>query len=239
MAKRPAKTYFETSRSLANSFLFILPLLVLYEVGVWLTDPSVRNAAESVIKTPLKIFGKNGALVFNLAVVAVTVFAVVQAKRRKELNVSIFLPMFLESLLYALVLGRVVLGLLRLFLPSLVSEMASLDAVTTALLAIGAGVYEEIVFRLILLSAFFFAFSRVLELREAWASALSILLAAAIFSLMHYVGGSMTGSFDTGGFLFRFVAGLVLSAIYVFRGLGIAVYTHALYDLMICIFPSM
>jgi len=238
MAKRASKTYFEASRGLANSFLFILPLLMLYEVGMWLENPSVRNAAESVVKTPLWIFGKNGALVFNLLALAVAVAAVVVARRRRELNASIFLPMFLESLLYALVLGRVVLGLLRLFVPSLVSMMASLDVVTDVLLAIGAGLYEEIVFRLILMTALFFVCTRVLELREAWASALSILLAAAVFSLMHYVGGAMSDTFNAGGFLFRFIAGLVLSAIYVFRGLGIAVYTHALYDLMVFIIPA-
>ena len=238
MPKRPAKTYFETSRGLANSFLFILPLLALYEAGMCLANSKVRNAAEDAVKTPLLIFGKNGALIFNLLVVIGAVAAIVVARRRRELNVSIFLPMFLESLLYALVLGRVVLVLLRLFDPGLVSMAASLDVVTSALLAVGAGVYEEIVFRLILLTALFLVLTRVLEVPEAWASAVSILAAAAIFSLMHYVGGEMSRTFNTGGFLFRFVAGLVLSAIYIFRGLGIAVYTHALYDLMIYILPG-
>ena len=239
MPKKPPKTYFETSRSLANSFLFILPLLVLYEAGMWLASSPVRNAAESVVKTPLWIFGKNGALVFNLLVVIAAVAAVVVARRRRELNVSIFLPMFLESLLYALVLGRVVLDLMRLFDPTLASMTTSLSVVTDALLSVGAGVYEEIVFRLVLLTALFLVLTRVLELPEAWASAISILLAAAVFSLMHYVGGEMSRTFNAGGFVFRFVAGLILSAIYVFRGLGIAVYTHALYDLMIYIFPGL
>jgi membrane protease YdiL (CAAX protease family) len=200
---------------------------------VWLADPAIRNAAESVVKAPLQVFGKNGLLAFNLLVVGVGIAAVVQARRRDELNVSIFLPMFLESLLYALLLGQVIIGLLRLLFPSLVRMMASLDVVTTFLLAIGAGVYEEIVFRFFLLTALLFVLTRVMELRKAWAYAASILVAAAIFSLMHFVGRSVSASFNMGGFLFRFTAGLMLSAIYVFRGLGIAVYTHTLYDLMV------
>ena len=49
---------------------------------------------------------------------------------------------------------------------------------------------------------------------------------------MHYIG--MAGdSFSVGTFLFRAVAGVILSAIFIFRGLGIAVYTHAIYDILI------
>jgi hypothetical protein len=49
---------------------------------------------------------------------------------------------------------------------------------------------------------------------------------------MHYIG--MAGdSFSMNTFLFRAVAGFVLSAIFIFRGLGIAVYTHAIYDILI------
>jgi hypothetical protein len=49
---------------------------------------------------------------------------------------------------------------------------------------------------------------------------------------MHYIG--MTGdSFSMSSFLFRAVAGFILSAIFVFRGLGIAVYTHVIYDILI------
>jgi hypothetical protein len=49
---------------------------------------------------------------------------------------------------------------------------------------------------------------------------------------MHYIG--MAGdSFSVSTFLFRTVAGVILSAIFIFRGLGIAVYTHAIYDILI------
>ena len=55
MAKRPPKTYFETSRSLANSFLFILPLLVLYEAGMWLASSPVRNAGRLAIRLAITV----------------------------------------------------------------------------------------------------------------------------------------------------------------------------------------
>ena len=48
---------------------------------------------------------------------------------------------------------------------------------------------------------------------------------------MHYTG-AIGDSFSVHSFLFRFVAGIILSAIFIFRGLGIAVYTHATYDVL-------
>src|SRR3989304_5146302 len=60
------KSYYHRSKSLANSFLFILPLLVLYEVGIAMQGSGIKNTADVVIKTPLLLFGKNGSLIFTL-----------------------------------------------------------------------------------------------------------------------------------------------------------------------------
>ncbi|HJO56113.1 MAG TPA: CPBP family glutamic-type intramembrane protease, partial [Candidatus Scalindua sp.] len=53
-----------------------------------------------------------------------------------------------------------------------------------------------------------------------------------IFSIMHYMGSS-DDTFSMHSFSFRLVAGIILSAIFIFRGLGIAVYTHAIYDILV------
>ena len=49
---------------------------------------------------------------------------------------------------------------------------------------------------------------------------------------MHYIGEA-GDAFTLSSFFFRLTAGIVLSAIFVFRGLGIAVYTHAIYDMFV------
>jgi uncharacterized membrane protein YjdF len=65
---------------------------------------------------------------------------------------------------------------------------------------------------------------RRVVLTVAWA-----VVAAVAFSAWHYVG-SLGDAFDVQSFVFRAVCGLLLTAIFVFRGFAPAVWTHALYD---------
>jgi len=61
--------YFVRSKNLHKSFLLILPLLVLYEIGIILYGSEVKNAADFLVKSPLEVFGKNAAFIFNSLVV--------------------------------------------------------------------------------------------------------------------------------------------------------------------------
>jgi hypothetical protein len=106
-------------------------------------------------------------------------------------------------------------------------------------MSLGAGFYEEAVFRVGLYGAgaalllFLFNVSSAAYkfiLRMVWAT-----LAACIFSGWHYVG-DLSESFDLTTFSFRAVCGLVFTLIYQFRGFAPAVWTHALYDLWVLSF---
>lgn len=101
------KSYFYRSKSLANSFLFILPLLVLYEVGIALQEASIKNTADVIVKTPLLLFGKNGSLIFNSLVIAFLVVSVFYIEKEYRLSFRVFIPMFFESMVYALFMGYV------------------------------------------------------------------------------------------------------------------------------------
>jgi hypothetical protein len=100
-------------------------------------------------------------------------------------------------------------------------------------LMLGAGLYEELFFRLILINLGIQFFSRVFKkTRGIEASVYSVLLSSILFSAFHHIG-SLGEVFVWKVFIFRFFAGLILSIIYVFRGFGIAAWSHALYDLII------
>jgi len=62
-------------------------------------------------------------------------------------------------------------------------------------------------------------------------------LSALLFSAVHYIG-SMGDAFTLGSFLYRFLFGLILNGIYVWRGFGVAAWTHAIYDIMVIAFLS-
>ena len=224
--------YFVRSKNLQKSFLFILPLLVLYEIGIILYGSEVKNAADFLVKSPLEVFGKNAAFIFNSLVVVFSFWSLFYIEKKNRFNCRIFIPMFLESAVYAFLLGYVVLFLVYGYLPLAATGISSKGLVGGVILSLGAGVYEEIFFRLFIFSGLCFAFVKVGRLSTFMGTCLGIILSAGIFSSMHYMGA--TGdSFSTYSFLFRFAAGVILAVIFALRGLGIAIYTHAMYDIMV------
>jgi len=59
---------------------------------------------------------------------------------------------------------------------------------------------------------------------------IAFVVSAWTFSAFHYIGPH-ADAFLFDSFMFRFLAGLLLAAIYWWRGLATAVYTHTIYDL--------
>ena len=55
------------------------------------------------------------------------------------------------------------------------------------------------------------------------------LLGAVVFSAFHYVG-PYGDQLQVYSFVFRTIAGLAFSALFLLRGFGITAWTHALYD---------
>jgi membrane protease YdiL (CAAX protease family) len=98
------------------------------------------------------------------------------------------------------------------------------------LVSLGAGIYEEFVFRVVLLAALVFLLHQLLPLRRNLAYGLAAVIGAALFSAFHYIG-PFGDPLQLPSFTFRFIAGLILTGLYWTRGYGITAYTHSLYDL--------
>ncbi|MCH8883777.1 MAG: CPBP family intramembrane metalloprotease [SAR324 cluster bacterium] len=99
--------------------------------------------------------------------------------------------------------------------------------------SIGAGLFEEFLFRVILLNLLLMVTRLVLA---EWLSAVVAILAASfVFSLAHYIG-PLGDAIDIHSFLFRWVAGLLFTVLYYLRGFGVTAYAHALYDIRVLIF---
>lgn len=249
----------ETSQPV-YSMLLLIPLLVAYELIAVVVNfdrtLQIRNAADIMIKNVLLQLGIRSMLGFMLAVVAIAVVCALVALRDSEGTVKprYFLGMLGESGLYALLLGTlssrftdIILGARSVIATPAIeaSGVFSQEGLSQWMIALGAGVYEEIVFRVLLISMLLAAFDllaylaqriptlRPLKALEGNAAPLlAAFLAALLFSLFHYVG-SHADVFLWKTFVYRFFAGLILAAIYVFRGLGIAAWTHALYDVLV------
>jgi hypothetical protein len=61
---------------------------------------------------------------------------------------------------------------------------------------------------------------------------LAAVVGAAVFSVVHYVG-TFGDVFTPASFTFRFFFGLALNGLFLWRGFGVAAWTHALYDVML------
>ncbi len=100
---------------------------------------------------------------------------------------------------------------------------------------IGAGIYEELVFRLILICVLMLLFQDVLRLSRKKSIILSVLVSAALFSAHHhiiYMDGRFVsnGSFSWAQFSFRTIAGVYFAVLFAVRGFAVTAGTHAFYD---------
>jgi hypothetical protein len=96
---------------------------------------------------------------------------------------------------------------------------------------LGAGVYEELLFRLLLVPGVYYGL-RLVRMPHVFASALAVSGAGLFFSLAHHAG--VPGEpFTWFAFVFRWFAGVAFGWIFVIRGFGIAVGTHTAYDILV------
>jgi membrane protease YdiL (CAAX protease family) len=99
------------------------------------------------------------------------------------------------------------------------------------LMSVGAGVWEELVFRLALLGGLTLLLVRVLKLDLTVATGAAVIASALVFALYHHLG-EMGEPLVAPRFAFRFLAGTILGVLFATRGLAVVVYMHVFYDLL-------
>lgn len=234
------KDYLARSRSPRYSLVFALPLLLLYEgLSFALTGSAVegvRNGADVMLKSLfLALGGRDGLIVFNVLLFGVGGVLVWRDRRRsgEPWSGGVFGVMLAESVVYAALFGLVVGWLTALVLAGPRALQVGAGAVTLPtqlVISLGAGIYEELMFRVLLVGGLLALLKGLLGWRAGPAAATAVLVSSLIFSGFHYVG-SLGDAFTLPSFTFRAIAGVVFSVLYVQRGFGITAWTHALYDL--------
>jgi hypothetical protein len=248
---RPA-SYWQLSRAPRYSVLFALPLLLLYEaLAAALSGPGgggVRNGADVLLKALfIAVAGARGPMIFAAVLVIACVWIVARdmRKHRGGLRPGVFVAMGAESAVLASVFG-IVIGMatarvLGVFaandapITSLVlAQVDQLGGPTKLMVSLGAGLYEELLFRVVLVSALMVGARSLLGFGRVAAGVLATVGGALIFSAFHYVG-PMGDPFQVDSFVFRTLSGLAFSGLYVMRGFGITAWTHALYDVFLLV----
>lgn len=238
----PTPSYWRDTRAPRYSLLFALPLLLLYEGLAFLLSgdavSGVRNGADVLLKGIfLAAGGHDGLVVFGFVLVGVSGGLVWRDVRRNGgARGRYFLGMLAESVVYALLFG-VVTGTLTGFIlhhafPLALPPLAGLDLPTQIMVSLGAGLYEELLFRVLLVGTLAWMARNLFGWPPLAAGLLAVLVGALVFSAFHYIG-PYGDELALPSFIFRAVGGVLFSALYLLRGFGITAWSHALYDVFL------
>lgn len=236
------RRYFENTRTHTYSLLFALPLLVLYEIGAMMIAGragGMRNGADVLLRTLLAAGGLNGTMAFTaaLAVGAAVIVGLEQKRKRVPVRPGYFAGMLAESAAYAVIFGGLIAAATQVLLGGMVRMAADGGSITKlplldgVVLSLGAGIYEELLFR-VLLTGGLFALLLAMGVRRTTSGIIAVVVSAFIFSAFHYIG-PYAYPLELNSFTFRFIAGLAFSGLYMVRGFGVAAWTHALYDVFL------
>jgi hypothetical protein len=230
------------SRNLLTSLVLVLPLLLVYHVGVLLTlrTSGMLNGADFLTVLLLRGLGLGevGYLAFFGGVLLVFVGTLIALRKRQPFTPRILLPVLLESTIYALTMGSLILLVMTKVLgisPQLAAGLHGQGMGTRFVMSLGAGVYEEVVFRLGLLGGLAALGEKVLGWRRGVALLIAFAISSFAFSAVHHIP-PYGDPFSISLFTFRALAGICFGLLYRFRGLAVAVYTHALYDVYVLLF---
>lgn len=228
------RAYHRVTRSATYGVLSTIPLFVLYEAMIVAvntgTSAPVRVGAEVWLKELLAMTGARGGLLLVLIAALSSVAAyVVDRNRTIPVRGRYFVGILAESAVYAVIVAILVSNLVGALFA--VAPPLEGDLWTQLALSVGAGLYEELFFRVLLVGGMALLFYPFFENPKA-AYLLAAILGAVLFSLAHYVG-SLGDPFELPSFTFRFAFGLALNVLFLWRGFGVAAWTHALYDVMV------
>jgi hypothetical protein len=240
---RPAQpdSYWRRTRRPVYALAFVLPMVLVYEAGVPFINPDflarqgrmLRDGTDTLIRRSmgwlfLKL-GFGGFVMTGLVVVAVLVAWQVLSRGSWRVELGTLLGMVVESLIVGLALLAIVMAVNRLHVATPALGHVTVRSLPREIvLALGAGVYEEFLFRMVLVGALAATLRAVTQRGRTPCFMTGVLIAAAVFALAHQ-RGVLGEEFRLTMFLFRVFAALYFGMVFFLRGLGIAAGAHAVY----------
>lgn len=220
--------YYEATRQPLYCLLLLFPLVAIYEFGTLMlrpvTLPGQQLVAQSAIQRLLGWFGASGSWLPAAVLLATLLGLHIASRRNWHIKLWVLPTMVLESVVLTLPLFVVV----KLFL---VAGGGGSDIRARIILAIGAGIYEELVFRMFAIGAIVYLLDVGLKARQHVSLSVAIGISALLFAACHFSPvGSNAPSWPQA--IALCVAGVYLGLVYVGRGLGVAAGCHAAFNLI-------
>ncbi len=244
-------SYLERTSRPIYALMFLLPFMIFYQISLYFISaselPKSPLVAFDLLQQVMELIGFSGKFSWAtppFVVIVILIWLQITSKNEWKVFATDFLPMVVESILFAIpllvLLYLINTGVVRnasILLEQSVatSKEAMFNSIVTS---IGAGIYEELIFRLFLLCFLMIFFQDLLKIDHTNSIILSVLISAALFSAFHHIH-FLNGEFTTGevftwaAFLFRTIAGIYFATIFAIRGFGITVVTHAFYNILV------
>lgn len=233
--------YWTESAQPLTSLIFVIPMLLIYEGGMLVLGPGdMRNGADVWLRSLLDLLGFGQYFLLPVLTCGILLAWHHLLQQRWRLEPGVLSVMLVESAVLALIL----LGVARLqgwlfyswTSAALVPGEILLQLggfVRQLVIYFGAGIYEELLFRLMLLPAVAAA-ARAAGVSRTGSMVIAVVATSLLFSAAHYqLFASAGDEFDWFSFLFRFLAGVFFAILFLLRGFGIAAGTHTLYDVLV------
>jgi len=227
--------YYHVTPRYWPSLIFIFPMLIAFELGTYIRQGGCVEGGSQLVATYLierlvRVFGDYGFYFPGLLVVVILLACHILAKHPWKFDVFVLAGMLGESIIWTvplLVFERVLHQ----------AVLAGADSPLTGWLdqvirCFGAGIYEELVFRFICMNILSLLLVDLFRLPKTPSTVFIIFASAAIFAAQHHppLGAAQFNFIE---FLFRSAAGVYLAGLFFFRGFGIAVGTHAFFDVIV------
>lgn len=238
----PDDSYWELARRPLTSLVFVIPIMLAYELGALTLGPdALRNAADVWLRQFLRWVGFGHYFLLPLLVCGILLGWHHVRHDPWKIQPRVLGIMCLEVLVWSLALLAIaqVMGRWLAFAGGM--QERSLWSKFVGYL--GAGFYEELLFRLLLLSGIALVSNRAgLNRRGSLLTAIGI--SSVLFAAVHYrvdlpfglvIGTEYGDRFTIYSSLFRIAAGVFFGCLFVYRGFGIVVGAHALYDVLLLV----
>ena len=249
-------SYWDRTARPVYAITFLLVFIIFYEIGTFAINPQVLSQSYSS-QVPRVVsflwlqnllsyigFSDTATLVMTpLAVIVILLAMQITSRSKWYVNFRDFVPMTIECIILAVPL--IILSLLLNQSPesqaALLVNAAQTQQTNPIILeivtAFGAGIYEELVFRLILICLLMIFFQDFLNLSRANSILLSVVVSATLFSAHHhiyFVNGrfALAEPFSVSRFAFRSLAGIYFAGLFAARGFAITAGCHAFYDII-------
>lgn len=235
-AARPKRSYLVRSAAPLHTLAFVLPFLICYELALMgvFGDGKLRLEAHDLLVRFFDIFGAAGLHLPSVTLVTILLVQHIASRDKWGVSLPVLGAMLLESAVLTLPLIVLVMLLDPVDGGALAaSGIAGSSRVERVMLAFSAGLYEEMLFRLIMMTLIHFLLVDTLGFAKSTGAVIALAVSAIAFAAYHDQITGLDGSLNIRLGTFYVLSGLYFGLLFLWRGLGIAIGTHLVYDLIV------